>query len=213
MAAPALYTTLTNASGGSVVHGAIVRANGNGTFALAQADTAPHATGVLGVNNSGTVANRGPANIFTAGAPVDVLLEGGLSPVAGATVYVSAVVAGRGTTTAPGIAVAVGTIENVSSYARTGLVQVALASSGSGSISGQATKFACVTASTSGASSCVFAGAMPGNTVVFVIDPTGIDPNPPSHFESTISVAGQIQQLSGFPGAVFPVPILVTRGP
>ena len=211
MATPGISNVLTNASGGSVVHGMIVRGNGNGTFTLAQVDTTPHVAGVLGVNGSGTIANGGPANIFTAGAPVDVLLESGLTPTAGSTVYISASTAGLGTTTAPTTVAAIGTIESAAQYARTRLVQVALAVGAGGGAAAIALS-GYVTASISGASSCAFSGARVGDHVLFVIDPTGIDPDPPSHFEATISVANQIQQLSGFPGATFPVPVLVGRG-
>lgn len=68
-----------------------------------------------------------------------------------------------------------------------------------------------VIASTSGPLSCVFTGAVIGDKVLLVIDPTGIDPNPLGHFEPVITTNDQIQQLTGFPGAVFPVPVLVQR--
>ena len=121
------YVPLINGAGVAVLHGQVVRVISTNTFALAQADSAPHLAGSIGINGSGTVGPGGNANIFSTGAQVDILLETGLTPVAGQTVYVSATVAGRGTNVAPGTAVALGTIETAGAYARTGCVTVALA--------------------------------------------------------------------------------------
>jgi hypothetical protein len=126
------YVPLINGTGTQVVRGEVARVSATNTFVRAQADSGPHLAGLVGVNGSGTIGAGGNANIFTTGAVVDVLLETGLTPIAGQTVYVSATVAGRGTNVAPGTAVALGTIETVAQYPRTGLVQIALAFGASG---------------------------------------------------------------------------------
>lgn len=150
------YVPLINGTGTAVVHGEVVRVSATNTFVRAQADSAPHLAGLVGVNGSGTVGVGGSANIFTVGAMVDVLLETGLTPVAGQTVYVSATVAGRGTNIAPGTAVVLGTIETVAQYARSGIVQIALAlatgtSGGSGPQGAQGTQGAQGVAGSQGA--------------------------------------------------------------
>lgn len=121
------YVPQINGTGTPLVHGEVVRVSVTNTVVRAQADSAPHLAGLLGINGSGTIGAGGSANIFTAGAQIDVLLESGLTPVAGQTIYVSASAAGRGTNVAPGTAVVLGTIETAVQYVRTGLVQIALA--------------------------------------------------------------------------------------
>jgi hypothetical protein len=67
-----------------------------------------------------------------------------------------------------------------------------------------------VVASTTGASACSFPGAQIGDKVVQCLDLTGIvDAN--SYFETVITVANQIQQTAGFPGADLLVPVLLKR--
>jgi hypothetical protein len=122
---PSNYIPLVNGTGTLVVHGEVVRVSAANTFVRAQSPGA--LTGLVGVNGGGSIGAGGNANIFTSGAQVDVLLETGLTPVAGQTVYVSATVAGRGTNVAPGTAVILGTIETAAQYVTTGCVQVALA--------------------------------------------------------------------------------------
>lgn len=125
------YVPLVNGTGTLVVHGEVVRVSAMNTFVRALSPGA--LTGLLGVNGSGSVGPGGAANIFTTGALVDVLLEIGLTPLPGQSVYVSAAVAGRGTNVAPGTAVVLGTIETAAQYVRTGVVQIALAlSTGAG---------------------------------------------------------------------------------
>lgn len=125
---------LFNGTGSPVIHGEIVRVSSNKTFSRSLSPSA--LAGFIGVNGSGTVGPGGVANIFTTGASVDVLLESGLTPSAGDTVYVSASVAGRGTNISPNTSVIVGTIEDVNAYVRTGLVTVALTIGASASGSG-----------------------------------------------------------------------------
>lgn len=127
------YVPLVNGTGGIVVHGEIVRVSAANTFVRAQADSAPHLAGLIGVNGSGSIGVGGSANIFTTGALIDVLLETGLTLTPGQTVYVSSTIAGRGTNVPPGTAVVIGTIETTAQYVRTGIVQVAMALSSGGS--------------------------------------------------------------------------------
>lgn len=118
-----------NGSGSALVHGELVRTSAINTVTRAQADIPLHLVGFIGANGSGTIGVGGSANIFTAGAAIDVLLEPGLTVSAGQTVYISAVVAGRGTNVAsvPGTITPVGTIRDTRAYARTGIVVVSLA--------------------------------------------------------------------------------------
>ncbi len=103
--------TLTNASGGAFsTEFLIVRSNGTtGQMVPAQADTAPHAAGIVGIclgkpadSASGIVVESGPCVVQLDGAGT-----------AGAMVYLSAATAGYGTLTAPTIAVEVGIISKV----------------------------------------------------------------------------------------------------
>jgi hypothetical protein len=218
-----------------IAHGELVRMSANNTFVRAQADTSPHVAGLIGVNGSGVVGPGGPANIFPIGAQLDVLLETGLTPAAGQIVFVSATTAGRGTTVAPVIAVAVGVIEDASAYARTRLVTIGTVA-GAGAVGAQGAqgfqgatgtqgaqgsagvqgsqgaqgaqaglaglKIAAVIGSTTGPFpfACTFAGAAIGDIVVYADDQTGVI-DATSNFEATISVTGQLQQLTTFPGA------------
>lgn len=112
-----------NASGVAFPRGSIVRATtGNRQTLLAQADTLGNLASILGVANN---ASGGIYNGVTAGE-AECLLETGLTPAGGQIVYVSASVAGRGTTAAPTLAVPVGTIIDTSRYAVYGTVTISL---------------------------------------------------------------------------------------
>src|SRR5574342_529091 len=117
--------SFNNAAGVTLSRGMIVRGTtGVRQTLLAQADTLAHLASVLGVANNGT----GPAGLYfaaTAGE-VEVLLETGLTPVGAQPVFVSASVAGRGTTVAPTLAIQIGTIVDASQYSNTGRVLVSL---------------------------------------------------------------------------------------
>lgn len=117
--------SLHNASGVAIVRGQLVRAAiGPNQAALAQADSLANLAGVLGPANNAT----GIGGVFNcvASGRGPVLLETGLSPSVGQTVYVSASVAGRGTTAPPTFALAIGTIIDASAYStdRTVIVDV-----------------------------------------------------------------------------------------
>jgi len=119
-----LNKTYYNASGSAVVRGQIVRA----TTGVNQATTALATAGAA--NLAGVVsslrASAGAAFQSAVDGAVLVLLETGLTPVGGQKVYVSATVAGRGTTVAPSVAEFVGFVVDASLYTTQGLVQVVL---------------------------------------------------------------------------------------
>jgi hypothetical protein len=85
-----------------------------------QADAAPHLIGYAGVARSGLV-NAGPVDAAVNGV-TPVLLEAGLTPVAGQLLYVSATQPGHATNIAPVNLFQIGSIKDASAYARTGLV-------------------------------------------------------------------------------------------
>jgi hypothetical protein len=121
--------SFNNASGVALSRGMIVRAvAGVRQTALAQANTLANLAPILGVANNATGIG-GLYNAVTAGT-VEGLLEIGLSPVAGQPVYVSASVAGRGTTVASALPVQIGTITDATKYATTGRVTISLLFSG-----------------------------------------------------------------------------------
>lgn len=74
---PENFVTLANGAGSAVVHGELVRASANKTFARAQANTLGNSDGYIGVNGSGTIGIGGPAQIFTSGGQLDVLMVSG----------------------------------------------------------------------------------------------------------------------------------------
>lgn len=110
----------------AVSNGQIVRASGNDAATLAQADSAANAGGTLAVvSTSQSIAAGSRFNGVLAGGPATVLLETGLTPVAGQTLYLSATVAGRATNVAPGGAAVlqiVGVVQSAARYASTGTV-------------------------------------------------------------------------------------------
>jgi len=117
--------SFNNASGVALARGMIVRATaGVRRTLLAQADTLGNLASILGVANNAT-GSGGFYYAATAGEAA-CLLETGLAPAAGQMVYVSATVAGRGTTVAPTLAVPVGTITDTSRYAVYGTVTISL---------------------------------------------------------------------------------------
>lgn len=132
-----VYGTPNNGDSVALTLGMVVRLSSNKTVVRAQADSTPHLQGLSGVVNSGSVAPHGVLNVVCEAFRQPVLLETGLTPVAGQTLYVSATVPGRATNVAPGTAVAIGTIEDVGNYATTSRVFAAVsipatASGGSG---------------------------------------------------------------------------------
>lgn len=105
-------TTLTNFSGSTFsAQFLIVRSNGvTGQIVPAQADTAGHSAGVLGVCTT-TPADSTPGLVVNSG-PCWVQCDGAITP--GAVVYLSSATAGYGTATAPAIAVPIGVCEKAS---------------------------------------------------------------------------------------------------
>ena len=103
-----VYTTVSN-TGAAFERGTICTLNSGGAAAVAAVD----ATGIVLVARQNAAAN-GRFGAMIVGQ-VEVLLETGLSPVKGQTVYVSGT-AGRGTTAAPSPAVPLGSIEDASKY-------------------------------------------------------------------------------------------------
>lgn len=89
----------------------------NNTVVRAQADSSSHVQGLAGVVLSGSAAPTGTVTIGCVGRE-RVLLESGLSLAVGQTIYVSATTAGRGTNVAPVIAVPIGAVVDITSYAR-----------------------------------------------------------------------------------------------
>ena len=122
-----LQGTTTNGDSVSLVYGMVTRIVANNTVARAQADSAAHLQGLYGVVISGSVAPGGPSVVQATNATkAKVLLEIGLTPRAGQTLYVSATVAGHATNVAPATAIAIGVIEDASSYAIDGRVYAAI---------------------------------------------------------------------------------------
>lgn len=114
-----------HSAAGAVARGMIVRATaGVRQTLLAQADTLGNLASIIGVANNATGAG-GIYNAVTAGT-AECLLETGLTPAGGQIVYVSASVAGRGTTVTPAKAISIGTIINASLYSLNGRVTVKL---------------------------------------------------------------------------------------
>lgn len=109
-----IYETVTNDSGGAIPLGAVVRISNDNAVSLSQADSAAHVRGTIGVTLS-PAAITAQVAVLTDGKG-QVLLEDGLTPVAGDTLWVSATVAGRATNVKPALDVIVGTIKDAVGY-------------------------------------------------------------------------------------------------
>jgi hypothetical protein len=107
-----------NGSGTTLLKGEIVRVVGNLTVNRAFADAPSHAAGVVGAMGE-AVAAGATGRVVNTGAAF-VLLEAGLTPVAGTALWLSDVTAGRATNLAPAIPVYLGVIKDASLYAATG---------------------------------------------------------------------------------------------
>jgi hypothetical protein len=116
----ALYTAepVTNASGGALLAGEVVRVNGNLTVTRAQADIAANIRGTIGAMLT-PVAAGAVGRVVNLGRAF-VLLEPALAPIAGDALWVSATVAGRATTAGPPLPAYLGVIKDASMYAATG---------------------------------------------------------------------------------------------
>lgn len=151
---------IANGEGTAVVQGEIVRQStaAKNTGVRAQADSAAHVRGVLGVVASGSVGAGGPLLVRNSGRQ-PVLLEVGLTPLNGDVVFVSATVAGRGTNVQPATALLVGTIVDASIYTRTGRVVVVIGVGGGVSGGAQGAQGASGAAGAQGAQGATGAGA------------------------------------------------------
>lgn len=126
-----IQTTLFNGSGGSLVRGQVVRSSSNKNCTTALATSSAGVQGVIGVVGSGSVGIGGPTQVTVSGQEL-VLLETGLTPSAGQTLYISASAAGRATNVTPStFATPIGVIEDTSLYSITGLVLAIIGSVGS----------------------------------------------------------------------------------
>jgi len=109
---------LINAAATPLLAGEVVRIAGNLTMTRARANTAANATGVVGVTlQSVPVGVQG--RVVNSGLGF-VLLEAGLTPVAGNSLWLSAATDGRATNVVPSLAVGLGIIKDASIYAATG---------------------------------------------------------------------------------------------
>lgn len=106
-----------NGAGSGLGDGELVRVSGNSTVARASAATAAGVSTFVGVTAiAGSVANGGRLNVVL-GGPTRVLMETGLTPIAGQLVYVSGSVAGRGTNVEPSAnALAIGIVKDATGY-------------------------------------------------------------------------------------------------
>lgn len=119
---PVANGEITNLVQGEIVRQSVLAMN---TALRALATSAAGIQGALGVVVSGDVGPGGPVFVESAGRQ-PVLLEGGLAPVVGQWVFVSATAAGRGTNVQPANAVPVGTILDTSTYSRDSRVLVSM---------------------------------------------------------------------------------------
>jgi hypothetical protein len=124
------HTPAVNGTGTALLLGELVRISGNNIVDRMQADSAPHLLGYLGAVRSGVVNPGGPVDAVYSGV-TPVLLEVGLTVLAGDTLYVSATVGGRATNVPPAIAFPIGTVKDARTYLTTGSVS-ALVGVGSG---------------------------------------------------------------------------------
>lgn len=123
-----ILPALANGEGTNLVQGEIVRQSTvtKNTILRALATSAAGVQGTLGIVLSGNIGPGGPVIVESAGRQ-RVLLETGLTPAVGQYVFVSALVAGRGTNAAtPTNTTPLGTILDTSTYTRDSHVLVAL---------------------------------------------------------------------------------------
>src|SRR3989304_380563 len=110
-----LFEFVTNASGGPLVVGEVVRISGDDAVAKSLADTSANAQGTIGVVLA-SAANGAQVPVLTKGKG-GVLLEVGLVGVAaGQPLWVSPFVAGRASNIKPAVELCVGVIKDASLY-------------------------------------------------------------------------------------------------
>lgn len=115
MATNAVYGTPSNGDTVALSRGMIVRRDGAGVV-RAQADNLSNLNALAGVVIAGSVAPGGPVNTVSVGFRQQVLLEAGLTPASGDSLYVSATQAGYCTTIAPALGESIGIVEDAGSY-------------------------------------------------------------------------------------------------
>lgn len=115
-----IYETLLNVSGGPLALGNVVRINGDSTMTSALATTLADVKGTIGVTLS-DVPTGAPGLVLTNGKGM-VTLEAGLAPVAGDTLWVSALTAGLATNIRPVIGAKIGIIKDATVYGVLGTV-------------------------------------------------------------------------------------------
>lgn len=133
---PSLNTYSVQFNGDTVplTIGMLVRISAARNFVRVKADALANIAGFYGVVISGSAGPRGPVNAVSSSAAQRVLLETGLTPVAGQTLYASATTAGRATNVAPPIALPIGAVVDATAYTRDSsvLATVAVGSVSSG---------------------------------------------------------------------------------
>jgi hypothetical protein len=142
-----------------VQQGQLLRFVADNVVGLMQADAAPHLIGYAGVARSGLVG-AGALDAAVNGI-TPVLLETGLTPVAGQLLYVSATVPGRATNIAPVNLFQIGSIKDASAYTRTGLVIAVVAgvAGGAGGLGAQGAQGSGGAQGSAGAQGATGAGA------------------------------------------------------
>jgi hypothetical protein len=126
--APSYITeSVTNAAGSDLLAGEVVRIAGNSAVSRAQSDTPAHVVGLAGAMLADTAL--GSLGDLVSSGRTFVLLEPGLSPVAGQTLWCSPTMAGRATTVKPLVRAYLGIIKDASTYGTTGGVTADLAPS------------------------------------------------------------------------------------
>jgi hypothetical protein len=123
----ATISVVTNGEQTALVLGEVVRASGNGAVVRARANTVGNAQGTLGaMSNPGTTPGTndstaaGANGTLSADGQTYVLLDTGLTPVVGQTLFLSAATAGRATNVAPAVSgdavLPIGIITDISPY-------------------------------------------------------------------------------------------------
>ena len=126
---------LINGTGTPLLQGELVRISALNTLMRAQADSDAHLLGYIGVVFSGKCNPRGQVVVWNVGTPPKVLLEPGLTPLAGQTLWISATIAGRATNVeppGPPGSPSIGTILDATNYTRDFSCVVVFASGGTG---------------------------------------------------------------------------------
>jgi len=119
-----IFSVLRNDDVVALSRGMVIRVSDDRAVVRAQADTDDNLVGLYGIVGSGIAGVGGNAVVAISHAASEpILLEDGLTPVAGEPLYVSASVAGRATNVAPGIIAPIGVITDVWDYDRNSVVK------------------------------------------------------------------------------------------